>query len=153
MKGLLLLLGIAIGYVLPFLETVFALQSDELVIDSAPARRLWKEKRLIPLYKEVERLGKTIRLVHRRAVFFGALILLSLFVMTSTRSAEGFGVLIGLELHSVFVMIPLLNTPALLRKTFFWDLSTEVKDSTIRAMALGVIALLFMTGGAAILVL
>ena len=103
MKGLLVLLGVAIGYLLPFLETVFALQSEELLAESATTQRLWKEKRLIALYREIERLGKTIRLVHRQAMFFGTLLLVSIFVMTSTRSAEGFGVLIGLELRQISI--------------------------------------------------
>ncbi len=137
------LVGAVIGYVIPWFDVVgyvVYLHPDDP--ETGEVRTAFKSKKYIHAVKEMALLlGKPLRFMHRSIYFFAAFLALSVFVLTSTGSLIGKGVIAGLGMHMLLAMIPYRTSLHEIRTRFFWGLAEHVSERALQVLV-GLIALI-----------
>jgi len=130
------LIGALIGYSIPWIDVlgyVFYLHPEDS--ETQHIRDDMRAKRFIPaLRNSATLLGHPLRLMHRSIYFAAAFFVLGIFVLTSTGSAIGKGVVGGLGIHMVLAMTPFWSSAHELRTRFFWGLADTVSEQSLRIL-------------------
>lgn len=139
------LIGAVIGYVIPWFDAVgFALFLHPDDPDTSVVREAVRTKKFASAIKDVALLlGKPLRFMHRSIYFSAAFLALGVFVLTSTGSLIGKGVIAGLGLHMLLAMIPYRTSFHELRTRFFWGLADTVSERSIQVLV-GLIAVIVL---------
>lgn len=140
------LLGFILGYLIPVLDLlIFAFFLYPEVAVSHEVFDHLRNRRFTRLFAMLGEGRDGLKLMHRKAVFFGALCLTSLFLMTSSRSLVGFGVMLGLEFHLVQGMLRQISHIETLRSMYFWDIAPTASGGVIRQLVFGMLVLFGLT--------
>ena len=147
------LLGFAVGFVLPVLEILPEImiprrdRFETSLLFRRKSRELFVSFRWYELYalwhRTMEQLGS--RIVHRRVIFLGVFIAMTIFVFSSTQSIFARGVICGFSVAVAWAIVPLLQSIGAVRQLFFADLSHEASDQVVRLLAIVWVMLAMIT--------
>ncbi len=129
-------IGVYIGFLIFFLDRflhVFFLEPEAEL--SKIVRELWRNKQVTKVVKAVV-IGRNLqeRLITRSVFFLIAYVATAIFILTSTGSVLGMGVVLGIGLHYCFDLIRYSRNAELFRKHFFWQLKKGLADREILAV-------------------
>jgi hypothetical protein len=121
-------IGVAIGFLIPIVDAMMHatyLHPEEE--DGAGVREAWGRKHVVDMLRSTESyLQNPARFIHRGVYFLFVFIILGLFVVTSTASPVGKGVIAGFGLHVLMIVWRHRRDSQALRDRLFWGLSKEV---------------------------
>lgn len=137
------LIGAVIGYVIPWIDAlgyIFYVHPEDS--ETQHIRDDMRAKRFVSAFRNsATLLGHPLRLMHRSIYFVVAFFVLGIFVLTSTESAIGKGVVGGLGIHMILAMVPFWSSVHELRIRFFWGLADTVSEQSLR-MLVGLVAVI-----------
>lgn len=139
------LIGVVIGYVIPWFDVlgyvVYLHPEDPETIE---VRDTLKSKKFVSAVRDIALLlGKPLRFMHRSIYFTAAFLVIGVFVLTSTGSLIGKGVIAGLGLHMILAMIPFRTSLHDIRTRFFWGLAETVSEQSLQVL-IGLIAIIVL---------
>lgn len=139
------LVGAVIGYVIPWFDAVgYVVYLHPEDPETGGVREALKAKKFVRAIKDIALLlGKPLRFMHRSIYFTAAFLAISVFVLTSTGSVIGKGVIAGLGLHMLLAMIPYRTSFHEIRTRFFWGLAESVSERSLQLLV-GLIAIIVL---------
>lgn len=138
---LLFVIGIVVGssfWLFELLFRVYYLVEDQTV--SQTARQYLRQRRFGTLFHFFQQINNQVQLTSESTLFLLIYIPLAIFVLTSTGSVLGVGIILGMGFHYATDIFQLRLRPELLRQTYLRQLKLDLEDD--RLEILGWVALL-----------
>jgi hypothetical protein len=101
-------------------------------------RDLWKKKDYRGVIRALMQAGTLQeKLLTRSIVFFIVYLLLTIFVLTSTGSVGGIGLMLGMGLHYTYDFWRYSRSVDQFRMQYLWQLKRQVSEREIRGFVVG----------------
>ncbi len=132
----LFLAGLSMGY---FFIIIDHLLYFYYAVDSIPfvqhGRSLFKQKRYIALLRfALKNRNSMTRMITRSVLFVGVYIPLSFYIITSSQSTIGLGLVLGLGLRMVWDMIRFYRYTDYFQEIFLWQITRSLSAKEIRIL-------------------
>lgn len=140
-------LGGILGYFLPIADAIgYAVYLHPDQPESLPTKTAMDQKQLGAVFQHAnELLKQPVRFIHRGIVFFAVFAVLGIFVLTSTDSAIGKGVIAGFGLHLLLAMLPYRRDLAGLKQRFFLGLAPSVSSAAVYTLIVVLVVIVILT--------
>lgn len=136
---LVFVIGCVIGFQILFLDRfvhAFYLFPDTEF--NTLVRELWKKKEYVGVIKALMQAGTLQqKLLTRSIVFFIVYLLLTIFVLTSTGSVGGIGLMLGMGLHYTYDFWRYSQSTEQFRTQYLWQLKRPLSEREIRGFVVG----------------
>jgi hypothetical protein len=142
----LFVIGVLIGFQILFADRIvhaFYLYPETEF--NTLVRELWKRgdvKGMLKALAQAETLQE--KLLTRSALFLIVYIFMTIFVLTSTGSVVGFGIMLGMGLHYTVDFWRYSKDPKKFAKQYLWQVKRVLSPQEIRAFVLGWTALFIL---------
>lgn len=130
------LLGVNLGFLLFFIDRILHIFFIEPETEfSQTMRAVWKEKKYRQFFKFlITSTNLQRRLVTRSAFFFVAYVATAIFMLTSTGSVIGAGIILGIGLHFCFDFLLYRRDMQKFHEHFLWQIKRQFADTEVNAI-------------------